>query len=96
MAGVGMFGLNCSGHDCFPPRPNVQASTDVIVNGLGAQRLTDAYTVHCCPDKGCHDAVVAIGSSTVYVNGLPVARDGDQLSCLSKVANGSLNVIAGG
>lgn len=96
MIPAALFGQSCSGHDCFPPRPNVEASPDVSINGLGVQRLGDGYMPHCCPDRGCHSAVVAQGSSTVSINGLPVARIGDPLSCPSVVAQGSQNVFVGG
>jgi len=86
---------NCSGHGCFPPRPNIAASSNVIINGKGAQRVGDGYVVHCCPDKGCHDGVASSGSGTVFVNGQPLVRVGDAVSCGSTVAEGSGNVFCG-
>lgn len=86
----------CTGHGCFPSRPNVQASSNVFVNGRGAHRQTDAYASHCCPGAGCHGGNLAQGSSTVFVNGLPKGRVGDPVSCGGSVASGSLNVFVGG
>jgi len=37
----------CSGHGCYPPRPNNQASTNVFINDLGSHRLTDSWAPHC-------------------------------------------------
>lgn len=85
----------CTGHGCFPPRPNVQGSTDVFVNGLGAHRVTDTWASHCCGPV-CHASVQAGGSGTVYVNGLSLARIGDPVACGSVCATGSQNVFAGG
>jgi uncharacterized Zn-binding protein involved in type VI secretion len=96
MKPAALFGDSCTGHGCFPPRLNTQASPDVIINSLGVQRLGDAYMPHCCPSNGCHSAVVASGSSTVSINGLPAARIGDSLSCPSLIAEGSNNVFIGG
>jgi uncharacterized Zn-binding protein involved in type VI secretion len=85
----------CSGHHCYPPRPNVAASTDVFVNRLGAHRQTDAWARHCC-GVACHASVTAGGSGSVFVNGLPLARIGDPVACGSICAQGSHNVYAGG
>ena len=85
----------CTGHGCYPSRPNIQGSTDVFVNGLGAHRVTDAWAGHCCGPV-CHGSIQAGGSGTVFVNGLPLARIGDPVACGSACATGSPNVFAGG
>lgn len=84
----------CSGHASFPPRNNVAASTDVLINGMGAHRVGDGWAVHCDPTS-CHAGVEASGSGTVFVNGKPLARVGDQIDCGSTCATGSSNVFAG-
>lgn len=38
---------NCTGHECFPPRPAIEGSPNVFVNGIAAVRLADRYAVHC-------------------------------------------------
>ncbi len=68
------------GHGCFPPRPNVQASSDVFINNLGAHRVGDAYPSHCCGKK-CHGGAQSVGSPDVFVNGKALARVGDLISC---------------
>ena len=78
-----------------PPRPNVQGSGDVFVNGMPAHRLGDAWAPHACPKDPPHPAVTASGSSTVFVNGLPLARLSDAISCGSTIAQGSGDVFAG-
>ena len=55
MPGVVRLGDICTGHGCFPPRSNVSASGNVIVNGLGAHRVGDNWASHCCVT--CHDSI---------------------------------------
>jgi uncharacterized Zn-binding protein involved in type VI secretion len=95
MPAVTRLGDNCTGHGCFPPRPNVQASSDVFVNKIGAHRQSDAWAVHCCGIP-CHSSVLAAGSSTVYVNKKQLCRIGDPVACGSVSAQGSSSVFAGG
>lgn len=92
---VTRLGDKCSGHGCFPPRVNDQASSDVFVNGIGAHRQGDHWVTHCCGNS-CHDSSLAKGSSTVFVNGKQLSRIGDPVACGSAVAQGSNNVYAGG
>ena len=84
----------CTGHDCWPPRPNDTASDDVFVNSLGQHRLTDSWLEHCCGD--CHDGVAATGSPNVFVNSLEACRIGDEVSCGSFMATGSPDVFING
>lgn len=95
MPAVARLGDGCTGHGCFPPRGNDEASGDVFVNGRGAHRQGDHWPSHCC-GSSCHDATLSVGSGTVFVNGKPLARIGDQVACGSVVAGGSGNVFAGG
>ena len=95
MPAVTQLGSSCSGHGCWPPRPNIQGSMNVFVNGIAAHRQSDAWATHCC-GKSCHDGVLAAGSSTVYCNDLQLCRIGDPVSCGSSVATGSADVIVNG
>lgn len=95
MPPVVRLGDSSTGHGCFPPKSNVAASGNVLVNGIGAHRVGDAWAVHCGGICGCHDSVAAAGSGSVMVNGMPVARVGDSISCGCSCAAGSGNVIAG-
>ena len=69
MPAVTQLGSSCSGHGCWRPRPNIQGSPNVFVNGIAAHRQSDAWATHCC-GKSCHDGMLAAGSSTVYCNDL--------------------------
>lgn len=95
MPSVVRLGDVCTGHGCFPSRPNVEASDNVFVNQLGAHRVGDAWDSHCC-GPSCHSSTQSSGSSTVFVNGKPLARVGDTIACGSTNQQGSDNVFAGG
>jgi uncharacterized Zn-binding protein involved in type VI secretion len=82
------------GH-CFPPRPNIGASSNVFINGRGAHRLSDPWPTHCCGDA-CHASISIAGSTTVFVNRLNQVRVCDAQSCGDSAAFGSPNVFAGG
>ncbi len=82
----------CSSHTCFPPRPNIQASTNVFINERGTHRKTDAWAVHCC-GPACHPGNTAVGSSNVFINGKEMARFGDAINCGSTCFQGSDNVF---
>ena len=94
MSAVCRLGDVCTGHDGFAPRPCVQGSPNVFVNGLPAHRLGDAWSGHS-DGNSTHAAILAGGSATVFVNGKPLGRIGDPVSCGSRVATGSGNVFAG-
>lgn len=81
----------CTGHDCFPPRPNITASENVLINNLGAHREGDSWKEHCCYE--CHPGDQISGSPSVFVNNKPQARVGDFISCGSMNMTGSSNVI---
>ncbi len=83
----------CTGHGCYPSRPNIEASADVFVNGLGWHRVGDAWAAHCCGPP-CHGGALAAGSPTVFVNGMPAGRIGDPVDCGSRCATGSPDVFA--
>ena len=92
---VTRLGDICTGHGCFPSRPNVAASSDVFTNGIGTHRVGDSWAVHGCSNCTPHGGVTASGSGSVFVNGRPCARIGDGVSCGSSIAAGSGNVFAG-
>lgn len=97
MPAVSRLGDQGSGHGCWPPRPNTEASGDVFINGIGAHRQGDAWAPHTCPSiPETHSSVLASGSSTVYCNGKQISRVTDPVACGSTVAEGSPDVFAGG
>lgn len=78
----------CTGHGCFPPRPNSGGSPDTFVNGLAQHRVTDPWEAHCC-GPSCHGASSIEGSPDVFVNNLPACRVGDGIDCGSLMCEGS-------
>ncbi len=96
MAAATRKGDCCTGHDSCAPVPLEEASTDVLINGLGAGRLGDHYAKHGCVVHSAHADVIASGSGSVYINGLPAARVGDKVSIAGTVRDGSGDVFIGG
>ena len=91
---VTRLGDNCTGHDCHSPRPTASASEDVYIEGIEVVRQTDAYESHSCGPSS-HAGVQAVGSSTVFVNGLAICRVGDAVSCGSVATATQETVYAG-
>ncbi len=85
----------CTGHDACPSVTLKTASQNVIVNGKGVGRKTDTYNSHGCIAHATHDDVIVGGSGTVFANGLPIARIGDEVSIGGAVMKGSGNVKVG-
>jgi len=92
---VTRLGDNGTGHGCWPPRGNDQASPNVFTNNIAVHRVTDHWPIHCC-GPACHDSNLAEGSRNVFVNNLAIGRISDAVACGSKVAEGSPDVYAGG
>lgn len=72
-------------------------SADVLINGCGAAVAGSVTTERdaCC---GSSQGTVATGSTTVFINGKPAARQGDVLAVHSgagTVASGSGDVLIG-
>jgi uncharacterized Zn-binding protein involved in type VI secretion len=86
-----------TGHGGYVPRPSTpNGSSDVIINGQGVVRVTDAWPDHTDPGPpDTHSGSQGAGSSTVFANGLAVARIGDSLTCGDACAAGSPDVICG-
>lgn len=84
--------VHCSG------MTRAQGSGDVFCNGIPVSRQGDNNTVHLLPGAPCpaHAAPIAVGSTTVFVNGRGCGRIGDAISGCTSVAAGSSNVFAGG
>jgi len=87
-------------HGYTPLTSPLLGSTNVITNGEDTARLYDPYDppTHCIYHPShthCHAVGEAVqGSPNVYVNDLPVHRDGDRISCNTVADNGSPNVFA--
>ncbi len=71
---------------------NTVGSPNVFVNDKAAVRIGDAIEPH---GRGSHrNPVMSTGSNTVFVNNIPLCREGDSANCGHKGAPGSSNVIA--
>jgi uncharacterized Zn-binding protein involved in type VI secretion len=87
-----------TGHGCDTTTVTDQGSSDVNVNSIGAVRAGDLCQVHLIPaGSSCvpHTVPLTSFSSTVFVNGKGVGRQGDQYSGHT-LTSGSGNVFAGG
>ena len=75
-----------------------QASPDTYCNGIPISREGDNNTGHLLPGSPCpsHAAPIAVGSTTVFINGKGCGRVGDAISGCTAVAAGSHNTYAGG
>ncbi len=76
-------------------------SDNVITNGSQTARVGDPYQRSDSSSSTTHDANdhtignASEGSPTVFVNGSPIHRDGDDIACGDFADNGSNNVFAG-
>lgn len=93
-----------TGHGPYKPRPTKSqdasgGSPNVFANNLAVNRVDDLWEPHGGIPPGPHSAetgVTKTGSSTVFANGKPVARIGDQVDNEGdKIAGGSPDVFAG-
>ena len=90
-----------TGHPCTSSIPVIASQFSVFANGSPILRPGDALIPHTilvpCKDGLCckmHQAFVTMGSSSVFIQGVPVARQGDKAdkgNCTS-----TSNVFAGG
>lgn len=85
MKPVGWLGQEANRHDhCYPSHKTIQASPDVLAEGFRVVRVGDAVAAHggtCSKHPAPHGAKVQKGSASVFVNGKPMAREGDTVKC---------------
>ena len=74
-----------------------EGSPNVFVNGIPWSLQGSVNTPHLLPGDPCptHSAPIAVGSTTVIINGRGAGRVGDAISGCTSVAQGSENVFAG-
>lgn len=93
MPGLVRLGDLCNGHTGeYPPRPCIEASNNVFINGKGIHRKGDAWDIHC-NFWNCHGGVMIGGSNSIFINGIAAAQVGDLISCGAVAAQGSGNVF---
>lgn len=103
MPGVARIGDDDVPHPgpCTSPMKRIQGSGNTFVNGraLTYQGAVNNVHYYLFVAKRCitHVGGIQVGSTTVFVNGLGVGRQGDALfpPCTA-IATGSTNVFAGG
>ena len=101
MPALSREGDTISPHKCGVIPTADAGSPNVNANGQPVHRKGDVNTAHPYSSDGCptHVMSLSIGSSTVFINGKPAARIGDQYTaCTPPIAltQGSPNVSAGG
>lgn len=84
----------CTGHDGYHPRPCIDGSPNVFINGIPVHRVGDHWQTHT-DGNSSHGGVTIGGSSSIFCNGKAVARTGDAIDCGSFCDKGSANVFAG-
>ena len=96
MPAVTRVGIDPSAGHCFPPRTADSAGqSTVTINSVLATVVGAHYPTHTCGTSS-HDGIASAGSSTVFIEGKPVHRIGDDIDCGDVSASGSRNVFAGG
>ena len=68
-----------TGHGCHAPSIGITASANVIINGLPAHKVGDAFSPHTCGND-VHGDVAVQGSVKVIINGTGAMRLGDVLA----------------
>jgi len=84
-----------SGHGPYIPVAINLASTNVMINGVGAASVGNTLVIHIV-GTAAHPGTIAAGSSSVMINGSPAARIGDAISCGGTILLGSTSVNIGG
>ena len=88
--------LAVTGHLCTFVSPCIASASSVFINGIRVARPGDPLVPHTRPEGPfCkfHFAKINMGSSTVFAQGIPVARVGDSAD-LGFMMQGSGNVFA--
>ena len=99
MPGVARQFDKSTGHGPYPPTPCVsQVASTVRANGRRVQKVGSEYVTHKDGTSVHPQSArkVASGSGTVRVEGSPIARIGDPISCGDSIGQCSGNVYAGG
>jgi uncharacterized Zn-binding protein involved in type VI secretion len=83
------------GHTAPPTAIQSYSIFNVIVNGVSPVVVGDSYMPHPNPGSDVHPVYAIVGSPTVFINGIPVVREGDPLSCGDIAAVQAGNVFCG-
>lgn len=69
------------GHSAPPTAIQSYSILNVFVDGVNPVVVGDSYIPHSNPGSDVHPVYAIVGSPTVFINNIPVVREGDQLSC---------------
>jgi len=95
MPAITRLGIDKSAGHCFTPRATTSAGqSSVFMNNALVNVIGAYYPVHTCKRQS-HDGVATGGSSTVFIEGKPVHRIGDSISCGDVAAAGSSDGFCG-
>lgn len=95
MPQVTRLGDKCTGHpNGFPPRASTSANPKVSASGKRVVCVGDSYAPHS-NGSSTHPGTATVGSPKVLASGKQRMRVGDQISCGSKVAEGTPKVLIG-
>ena len=82
-------------HSGYSIKSSSQGSPDVFVDGIPAHTATHTWPSHNLGDSWHTNRSTTTGSDSVYINGEPLARVSDSISCGSKIGEGSSTVFSG-
>jgi len=100
MPAVTRVGDLSTGHEGYPPSAvTIPNNSTVYANGILVAVQGGSFATHVKPKNPPHlegaDRVITGGSGTVFVEGKPVTRIGDDIADGDASAQGSPNVFAG-
>lgn len=89
MSGVARVGIDAAGGVILGGRQNFVYCNGALVSVVGDAVAGHGPGVHAGP-------TMAQGSSSVFINGIPVCRQGDLATCGDAATPGSSNTFVGG
>ena len=90
MARVVRKGDKCSGHEGYPPRPNIEGIDSLVIDGIPVHCVGQHWAFHS-RGSDTHDGITLQGTipSSITVEGKNIALVGYPISCGSVCAEGS-------
>ena len=92
-----VLGMRDITHDCQTPK-RAECSPNVLLHGIGWSLQGDINTTHIYGPKckSSHAMPIAVGSTTVKVNGVGAGRETDAVASCTAVAEGHEDIQTGG
>lgn len=82
-------------HDGYQSSPVIEGSFTVTIDNRKVARVGDALEPHTDNSHPSHPRRIAIGSSSVFIEGRPVAIEGSGVDCGGILIAGGTNVYIG-